>query len=52
VREESQPPQDDPGAEQSGGDGQDQDLDKATLYEGEFEGLDRQSLLRMSLICD
>ena len=53
VREEGQPAEDDPGAEQAGGDGEDQDLDQAALDEGELEGLEqgRASLVRMSLVC-
>jgi hypothetical protein len=52
VREEGEPAQHDPAAEQAGGDREDEDLDQAALDEGEFEGLeDPESLMRMNPVC-
>ena len=44
VREEGQPAQDDPGAEQARRDREDQDLDQAALDEGQLEGLEHRSI--------
>ena len=43
VGEEGEPAQDDPGAEQAGGHGEDQDLDQATLNEGQLERLEHDA---------
>jgi hypothetical protein len=53
VREERQSAEDDPGSEEAGRDGQDQDLEEAALDEGKLEGLEQSpiSLMGMSLIC-
>jgi hypothetical protein len=40
VGEEGEPAEDDPGAEQASGDGEDQELGEATLDKREFEGLE------------
>src|SRR4029079_16444108 len=42
VGEEGQAAHDDPGAEQSGRAGEDQDLEQAALNEGELEGLEHR----------
>ena len=44
VREEGEAAQHDPGAEQTGGDRQDQDLDQAALDEGKLEGLEHAGI--------
>jgi hypothetical protein len=52
VGEEGEAAQHDPGPEQPGRDGKEQDLDQAALDEGELKGLeDRLSLMRMNLVC-
>jgi hypothetical protein len=52
VGEEGKATKDDPGPEDPGRDGKDQDLDEAVLDEGEFEWLeDSSSLMRMNPIC-
>jgi hypothetical protein len=52
VGEEGKSTQDDPGAQQPGGDCQEQDLDEAALDEGKLERIDdRDSLMRMNLVC-
>ncbi len=44
VGEEGEPAQDDPGAEQPGGHGEDQDLEQPTLDEGQLEGLEHETI--------
>ena len=43
VREEGEAAQHDPGPEQAGGDGQDQDLEQAALDEGELERVEQST---------
>jgi hypothetical protein len=44
MREECKPTQDDPGAEQSRGHGEDQDLEQPALDERQLEGLEHDPI--------
>ena len=50
VGEEGEPAQDDPGAEQAGGHGEDQELDKPALDEGQLERLEQGAGLNQNEI--